>query len=194
MRGSWPEIEGLTRMKIDFESMVKIVFGGGVFLFFIERLIEFGKKKCLKKRLTKEIAYELIFNELSAELMINDYKQLQKNPTTRLRYHIFFTQAVDSVLSSGYFVKMSFDLVQLIMEFNQRFKNIQYELQSFFKLNDDKKIINLSTLLKKEENAQILLNDLQKSEMFKKLKNKYYQKWLKTRAKDIKERFDIDVS
>jgi hypothetical protein len=178
---------------MDFESIAKIVFGGGIFLFLIERLIEFIRDLKLKRRLTKEIAWEFFVNEFCAMKIIKDFQNLQKDPIGYLDRHIFKTQVIQSVLSSGYYLKLDFNLSQLILEFAQRLKIVQYELERFFSLEDDQKImpINLGHLERGESDSKRLLYDL--SRKLKKLKKKYYKNWQKHRAKQFEEIFKIKV-
>jgi len=182
-------------MNIDFESIAKLVLGSGIFIFLIAQGIEYIKKYMFKKRLKKEIAFEFIMNEYVTMEIIKDFKKLQKDPCGHLIIHKYNTYTTDAILSSGYFLNMNFDLNQFIIEFRQRFRNIQYELESFFTLNDEQKEfpVNLALLESGVSASQLLISQLHKSERMIKLKNKYNEKWFKKRATRFKERYGIEV-
>ena len=164
-----------------------------MFAFLIAEIIKVIRKCKLKQRFTKEIAFEFFFNGFVAtKLVIHDYQQLQKYPCKYLQRHTFYTQVLNTIISSGYFINLNSDLVQLIIEFHQRFKNIQCELDSFFKLKDEEKERNVLVLQRQEKNAKLLFSDLQKSEKFKELKRKYYKKWKKKTNKRIDELSGIE--
>jgi len=179
---------------MELETLAKFVFSGGIALFLIERLIKFVGNVKFKKRLTKEIAWEFFENEYCAIFIIRDFQNLQKDRCGYLDRHIFKTQAIDSVLSSGYFVNLDFDLSQLIFEFAQRFKIVQYELSQFLTLNDDQKLLpaNLELLKKGESVSKLLLNDF--NNKIRKLKKKYYPKWRKDKMKLFEKKYKIKIN
>lgn len=174
----------------DLEPIAKIILGSGLFAFLIAEVVRVIRRFKIKKRVIKEIAFELIFNERIAKMIIEDFQELQKNPCGYLRRHRFFTQVIDSVISSAYFVNLNVDLFQLIAEFVQRFRNIQAEQDGFYALESDDKMRNIINLPVHERNARVLLHDLQKSKKFKELKSKHEKEWINTRKEFINERFD----
>jgi len=171
-----------------FESIVSLILGSGLIAFVIKEIVNGIGRAKIKRRVIKEIAFELILNEYAAKFIVEDFQILQKEPCVYLRRNRFFTQVVDSVISSGYFVNLNIKLFQFIAEFAQRFRNIQTELEGHFQLTDDEKLRNKVYLPIHERNANVLLNDLQKSEVFKKLQGKYRKEWKETRLKFIQER------
>lgn len=176
---------------MDFELLAKIILGSGLFAFLIAEIWRAIRNKINKNRITKEIAYELFLNEIAINLIINDYQNLQKNPTGYLRHHRFNTQVTDAVISSIYFSNLNFDLIQLITEFTQRFKNIQCEIDGFFRLEGEDKLRNVAVLPQQTRNAKVLLSDLQNSKKYKKIKKKYYKKYVKTIKDVMEERFGL---
>jgi len=168
---------------MDLETIAKFAFSGGIGVFLINGLIKFAGKVKLKRRFTKEIAWEFFINEHCAILIIKDFQNLQKDPCGYLHRHKFKTQVINSVISSGYYVNLNFELSQLVLEFDQRFKLIQYGLDKYFSLENEDKIkpINLELLRFGEKNSKILLNDLSKK--LEKIKKKYYKKWYEKKAK-----------
>ncbi len=180
---------------LSFESIAKLVLGSGIFIFLIAQGIEYIKKCRFKKRLKKEISFEFFMNEYVTLQIIKDFQKLQKDSCGHLIMHKYNTYAIDAILSSGYFLNMNFDLNQFIIEFRQRFRNIEYELESFFTLNDEQKElpVNLALLERGVSASQLLLSQLHKSERMIKLKNKYYEEWFKKRATRIKERYGIEI-
>jgi hypothetical protein len=175
----------------DLESIAKIVLGSGLLGFLIAEIWRAIRNKINKSRITKEIAFGFFLNEFTINLIIADYQILQKYPTEYLRHHRFNTQITDAVISSIYFANLNFDLVQLIVEFNQRFQNIQCEIDGFFRLEDEEKLRNVAVLPQKIRNAKVLLSDLQNSKKYKRIKKKYYKKYVKTRKDVIEERFGL---
>lgn len=161
-------------MKIDIDIISKIILGSGLFAFLIAEAIRCVRRFILKRRLIKELAWELFFNDFVIVKIIQDFKNLQDNPITYLGKHHFLTNIIDTIISSGFFTRMNFNLVQFIIKFRQRFKNIQYELDSFFTLTDEDKLkdLNLVLLLRGESVSKRLLKDFRESETLKKLKKK----------------------
>lgn len=176
-------------MNIDFESASKIILGSGLFTFLIAEIWRTVKRLRYKKRIIKEIAFEFIWNEGIAEKIINDFQNLIKNPCGSLNKHIFKTHVISAVISSSYFVNLNSDLTRVIFEFDQRFKKVQYELDQFFALKDDQKMHprNLNHLRVGESDSKLLLDDLIKSKNIKKLKRKYYKKYIKERIRRMEE-------
>jgi len=173
------------------EQIAKIILGSGLSAFLIAEIWKAIRNKINKNRIIKEIAFGFFLNEIAINLIINDYQNLQKSPTRYLRHHRFNTQIADAVISSIYFSNLNFDLVQLILEFNQRFQNIQCEIDGFFRLEDEEKLRNVAGLPEKIRNAKVLLSDLQNSKKYKRIKKKYYKKYVKTRKDIIEERFGL---
>ena len=176
---------------MDFETIAKFAFSGGIGIFLINGLIKFMGNIKLKMRLTKEIAWEFFINEHCAVLIIKDFQNLQEDPCGYLHRHMFKTQVINSIISSGYYVNLNFELSQLVLEFDQRFKLIQYGLDKYFSLENEDKIkpINLELLRFGEKNSKILLNDLSKK--LEKIKKKYYKKWYEKKAKIHEKTYGI---
>ena len=178
---------------MDIETIAKFAFSGSIGIFLINGLIKFAGKVKLKRRLTKEIAWEFFINEHCIVLIIKDFQNLQKDPCGYLQRHMFKTQVINSVISSGYYVNLNFELSQLVLEFDQRFKLIQHGLDKYFSLKNEEKIepINLGLLRFGEKNSKILLSDLSKK--LEKLKKKYYKKWYEKKAKIHEKTYNIKV-
>jgi len=172
-------------MKIDFEPIAKIVLGSGLFAFLIAEVVGILRRFKLKRRFKKEVAYEFIENEGIASLIIKDYQNLQKDPCGYLGGHKFKTHIINAVLTLGYFLNFSYGLSQLILEFHRKFSKVQYELDNFFKLDDELKIRNqeLDYLKIGESHSRLLLDDLRKSKELKKIKKKYLIKLNKNKIK-----------
>lgn len=179
---------------MDFQSIVNIILGSGLIAFVITEIVRCIGRAKAKNRVIKEIAFELLLNEYAAKFIVEDFQILQKDPCGYLRRHKFSTQIIDSVISSGYFVNLDNELFQFIAEFAHRFRNIQTELEGHFQLEDNEKLRNIVYLPIHERNASVLLNDLQESEVFKKLKKKYRAEWKETRLKFIHERSSKEKS
>ncbi len=178
---------------MDIETIAKFAFSGGIVVFLINGLIKYAGKVKLKMRLTKEIAWEFFINEYCVVLIIKDFQNLQEDPCGYLHRHKFKTQVINSIISSGYYVNLNFGLSQLVLEFDQRFKLIQYGLDKYFSLENEDKIepINLELLRFGEKNSKILLSDLSKK--LEKLKKKYYKEWYEERAKIYDKTYNIKV-
>jgi|GEM_PF-5307903 len=170
---------------MNFESIAKIIIGSSLFAFVIKEAVGFFRKLNFKRKFIREIAQEFFANEFVIKFIIRDFQNLQRNPCGYLDRHRFMTQVINAVISSGFFVNLDFKLSQLILEFHQRFSNIQYELNTFFILTDEEKLKeqNLYHLERGESDSKKLLEDLKKSYTLKKLKKKYLLKWRKDRIK-----------
>lgn len=179
-----------------FETIAKYAFSGGVAIFVIDRIITILGKIKLKKRLTKELAFEFFFNERIAEKIIKDFQNLRRNPCEHLMRHKFKTQVISRYLSPEYFVSLDSNLTDVVFEFDLRFQRVQYELNSFFKLEDDQKThpLNLAHLEAGELDSRLLLDDLIKLKKLKELKKKYYKKWIKQRMKRMEERYNKKIN
>jgi hypothetical protein len=177
------------------EQIAKIILGSGLFAFLITETWQAVRRFRYKKRIIKEIAFEFIWNEGIAKKVINDFQNLIKDPCGYLNKHIFKTHVISAVISSSYFVNLNSDLTRVIFEFDQRFKKVQYELDIFFKLEDDQKILppNLHHLKAGESDSKQLLDDLIKSKKITELKKKNYKKWTKERIKHMEEQYNKKI-
>jgi len=148
----------------------------------------------LKKRLTREIASDLFWNEQILGFIIEVFKNLQKDPMGYLQKYRFMIGTSDSVLSSGYFSLLDINLSQLLFEFIHMFKDVQGTLESFYALEDHEKLRNVPNLPKHEKKAQFVLISLTRSSVYQKLKKQYYSEWKKQRIDLIHERYPERIS
>jgi len=172
---------------------LEIIFGSGLFGFLIIGIRNFIRKYQLKRRLTKEISFELFANEIFTEGAIENYQKLQQDPLVIMPYWKFYNKVTNAVLLSGYFINLNFKLVQLIIQLSERFRNVQNMLIESLTITNEQKKINAFLLPTLEEDARLLLKHLQESKIFKKLKKKYYPKWNKARKKEFEERHNLKV-
>jgi len=172
------------------ELVSKIILGGGLFAILITEIIRVVRGIRIRKRWEKEIAWELFMNEFVINKIIGDFVGLKKDPIGYLNNHRFKTYAMDSILNSGIFVNLNFKLIQFIMVYRQRFRNVQYELDVFFKLKDDEKIKkeNLEHLDHGERASRLLLQDFRKSKFVQKLKKKYHRAYYKETIEMFEEK------
>jgi len=179
----------------NLEPIAKIILGSGLIAILITEVLRHSRRHKLKKRLIKEVAFELFSNELIAGKIINDFQNLIQDPCGYLWSHKFKTHVMDPIISSAYFVNLNPDLVEFLFEFDNRFKKVQYELDRFFILEDDQKLHakNLSHLKGGELDSRLLLGDLIKSKKLKEIKKKYYQKWIEQRIKRMEERYNKKI-
>lgn len=177
----------------NYKSIAEIVLGSGLFAFLIAEFMRNIRHIIKKRKYVKELAFEYFGNEYVIKLILKDYQELKKNSCRYLERHRFNTIMDNLIITSGYFTNFEVGLSRFIAEFHYRFDKANYELASFFKLQDEEKIKpqNVEHLNRGERDAEKLLNDFCNSPVMNKLKKKYFLKWQKEKIKQ-KERISSE--
>ena len=162
----------------NYKSIIELIFGSGLILFFYGELKKRRERKQLTEKLTKEVVCELFSQEIVLCSAMSDFKALIKNPIIDTPVHRFSFIILDSILSSGYFVNFDFKFNNFIFNIYKKCSNINIELDNFMRLSDAYKTVNLELLEAGHRHCIETFEMFQNSNIYYQLKKNHLRKWL----------------
>lgn len=163
---------------VNLKTFAELLLGGTLFIYLIDIFRQRIQKKILKKKLTKEIAFELFSQQVVLSGVISDFNYLVKNPTGKTSVRRFSLIIIDALLSSGYFTNFDHKFNDFVFSMYKRLKNIDFELDQFMSLPNEHKGANIKLLEAGKRHSIEAFEILKNSKIFNDLRRKYLKEWL----------------
>jgi hypothetical protein len=173
-------------LKNYIDVIAKIVLGSGLIALSIKELSEARRKRRLRAKIEEQVAAEFFINEYAIGEFQKQAQWLSTYSNVVGRKYLLSLVVMKSVLSSGYFLFLDADLVQLLVEYAGRFGTYNRELSALYVLGDEDRKTRASSF---GGEAYQLSMDLKNSTEFNKLRAKYFDDWQTRNGKRIEEFF-----
>ena len=177
----------------NIRTIGQIILGSALFVYLIDIFRQRWHQKRLIIKLKKEVAFELFSEEIVLASIISDLNSLLKDPLGRSSAHWFSLNITSSILSSGQFVNFEHKFNDFLFRMYSQFKKIHFELDSFMKQPQANKE-HKKFLEDGKRHSVEAFEQLQKSKIYRELKNRYFKEWaVEIRIEDMELPEGIEI-